>query len=379
MKYSLSFRLKSYARFAFDKLVGFRNIKFLIRNITARRIYKQAGGPAYRCDEADTVIWTYYPDRESYRYNHMWDMLLMAYAAENKQKFMVHDGPDIGIYKNKKILFTVHKDKLNFFGVENYASYYHLITQELENQNNKVYPTYHDMLYWENKKYMYEMFTKLGIHHPRTVIYDNFEKLIQDETSFPFLIKIPHSSGSYGLFNVIDKEYLLSLRTDPIILSTKYYIAQERLNITEDMRIIFAGDKIIHSYWRKNRDKSKWKTTSTSNGSSVDFEYFPEQWREYFIDVIKKTGLIMGAFDLGWQNDDVTTEPYFFEVSPSYDINPTITDEHYLEDYGAWKKKLLFKGSFDRLFVEWTHKLKGQGAAIFFQQCEEEEKRKRLS
>ncbi len=372
MKYSLSFRIKSYFKYIFNLFIGIGNIKLLIRIITAYRLYRSVCASQYKSDDADTIIWIYYPNYKIFKITLMWDILLMAYVAANKQKFKIHRGSDIGIYRDKKILFNVTKDKINFFQLENYSSSYHLVTEQLEDQNNLVYPTHHDLLYWENKIYMHQMFDKLGINSPKTKFYSDFEELINNEYSFPFLIKIPHSSGSYGQFNVTDREYLQSLRNDSIILSTSHFLVQERLNINKDMRVILVGDEIVHYYWRINKDTTKWRTTSTSHGSAVDFEYFPEQWRQLIINSFKKTGLVMGAFDLGWQNDDLNFEPYFFEVSPSYDINPKIKNPEYLDNYGAWKKKLLFKGSFDRLFVEQTFAIKSKAVALFFDRIKKE-------
>lgn len=374
MKYSLAFRLKSYLKFLFNFFIGYGTVKSYIKILAAKRLYKQANAGAYESDDADTIIWQYYPNDEIRRNNMPWDVLLISYVALCKKQYKIHSGSDIGTYRNKTILFTINKDKINYHGFENYAAAYQMVCQQLEEQGNKVYPSYHDVLYWENKIFMYTKFMELGIHAPRTKFYTDFNTLISEEATYPFLIKVPHSSGSYGLFNITDAEYLRKVASDPIIKSNKYYIVQERLNITMDMRVIMVGDEILHFYWRKNNDKTKWRTTSTSAGSSVDFEFFPEQWRQYIIDAFKKTGLTTGAFDVGWQNDDLATEPYFFEVSPSYDINPRTTNQAHLNNYGAYKKELLFKNSFDRMYVEQTHAIKSKAVALFFKQIEEGKK-----
>ncbi|PQJ11643.1 hypothetical protein CJD36_007555 [Flavipsychrobacter stenotrophus] len=372
MQYSISFRIKSYFTYILNRF----NIKLFIRLITAYRLYKKANASQFKSEDADNIIWLYYPNFKQFKQSITWDILLITYVSLCNEKYTIHRGPDIGKYRNKNILFTIHKDKINLFQVENYSASYQLVTQQLEEQRNTVYPSYNEILYWENKIYMHNMFDKLGIKSPKTTIYSNFEQLIANETTFPFLIKVPHSSGSYGQFNVVDRDYLLTLRNDSIILENSHYLAQERLNITMDMRIVLVAGEIVHYYWRKNKDKSKWKTTSTSHGSVVDFEYFPEQWRQNIVDSFNKLNITMGAFDLGWQNDDLSTEPYIFEVSPSYDINPKITDPDYLSNYGAWKKKLLFKGSFDRLFVEDTHDIKKKGVADFFKHINAQKEQK---
>ncbi len=372
--YSLSFRLKSYFLYAVNTVYGLENVKFRIRLAAARRFYKKYNGDSFLADEAENVVWAYYPNKRMYQQNRTWDVCLMGYLAKSGKKFMVYEGADIGKFFGKNIFFHIHKDKLNLFNVENYAAYYQLITEDLEVKGNKTYPSYHDICYWENKVFMYNKFKELDISHPKTTIYSNFEELIKNENTFPFLIKVPHSSGSYGLFNVTDQKYLESLRTDSIIIHNHFFIVQERLKITMDLRVILAGDQIIHSYWRKNNDKSVWKTTSTSSGSTVDFGNFPEKWRQFIIDTFKKTGLITGAFDIGWQNDDIETIPYVFEVSPSYDVNPVPNTPEDLHHYGKFKKAIRLKNSYDRLFVEDTFKVKCQGVELFFKQLEAKKK-----
>ena len=374
MKYSLSFRLKSYVIFFFDKIIGIYNVKTIIRIKAAYKIYKQVNTAKYRDDNADTIVWLYYPNYSIFKEQIVWDILLMAYVAKSKQKFQVYRKADIGKFHNKTILFNIHKDKVNLFGLEDYSAGYQLICKKLEEQGNRVFPKYDNVVYWENKIYMYERFKELNIHTPRTTFYNDFEKVMSEETIYPFLIKVPHSSGSYGIFTITDKESIEKIKNDPIITSNKFYIVQERLNISMDMRVILVGEEIVHYYWRKNNDKTKWRTTSTGNGSSVDFETFPEQWRQYMIDSFKRLGLITGGFDVGWQNDDVATEPYFFEVSPSYDVNPKTDNKAYLSNYGNYKKKLLMKNSFDKIFVEQTYDIKSKSIELFFDQAARERK-----
>ncbi len=339
----------------------------IIKYIAAYRIYKQEKGPDYKSNDADTIIWVYYPGFKVFKSFFVWDILLMAAVAKNKEKFKLHWGKDIGAYYKKRVIYNVGKGRFDFFKFENYSSYSQFFSNHLEEQQNIVYPSYHDVMYWENKVHMYTRFIELGVHIPRTVFYNSFSELIKNEDKFPFLIKIPHSSGSYGLYNIKDTQSLHDLVTDPVIVANNTYIVQERLNITMDMRVILTGDEIVHYYWRKNKDKSKWRTTSTSNGSSVDFGNFPEQWRAYIIATFKNLNLITGAFDIGWQNDDLSSEPYFFEVSPSYDVNPSTSNTEHLNDYGKYKQKLLFKNSFDRLFIEQTYQFKSKGVTLFLE------------
>ncbi|HCW05853.1 MAG TPA: hypothetical protein DGG95_00615, partial [Cytophagales bacterium] len=90
----------------------------------------------------------------------------------------------------------------------------------------------------------------------------------------------------------------------------------------------------------------------TSHGSGVDFESFPEQWREFIIDQFKRLNLTTGAFDIAWRNDDLSTQPLILEVSPNYQPNPKVDLSKMKYTYGEYKKKLLFKNSYDNKFVD---------------------------
>ncbi len=84
----------------------------------------------------------------------------------------------------------------------------------------------------------------------------------------------------------------------------------------------------------------------------MDFGSFPEQWREFIIDQFKRFKITTGAFDIAWQNDDMTTAPLILEVSPNYQPNPSIDLTNSKLSYSEYKDKLLFKNSYYDKFVD---------------------------
>jgi hypothetical protein len=82
----------------------------------------------------------------------------------------------------------------------------------------------------------------------------------------------------------------------------------------------------------------------------VDFENFPEHWRQHIIDTFKKLNLTSGAFDITWQNDDLNSVPLYLEVSPVFQPNPKI--ELNGKEYAYYKKSFSPFNTYDTKFVQ---------------------------
>ena len=147
---------------------------------------------------------------------------------------------------------------------------------------------------------------------------------------------------------------MIDLLQPSFFKNNEVIIVQELLNIRKDLRVIFVGNQIVHHYWRINNDND-WKPTSTGQGSSVDFNNFPEKWRSFLISEFNKMDLSTGAFDVAFENDNLDNIPLILEVSPNYQLNPKISHKKHLKSYGAYKKSLIFnKNSYDYQFIKQT-------------------------
>lgn len=305
--------------------------------------------------KSDTVIWIFpsFPKSVfSYISSSMFikDLATINYHIKYEIPFKIAVGKNIGNYSNKKIYYSLGQ-YFNVHGLKNYTAVVHYLSNELEHQKNILIPNSNELLYWENKLYMHQKFDELGIKTPKSEILRTENLLTNNSLNFPFLLKTPHSASSAGVFKIDNEIELNKLLNKAFIDNNPEIIKQELLNIKKDLRVTLVGEEIVLHYWRVNESK-EWKPTSTSHGSKVDFITFPEKWRTHIIETFKKTGLSTGAFDVTWQNDDLETEPYFLEVSPTYSPNPNTEPEKYGVTYSQFKKKLKLNNSYLESYIK---------------------------
>lgn len=285
----------------------------------------------------------------------IWDLATISFLIKSGKSYSICLNKNISRIYGKNIFYTLHS-KYNIFGFNNYVSIFEYILKELNENNNKLIPDLSSVRFWENKAFMHRKFDELGIPTPKTLIISKeYFEFDQINISFPFLIKMIHSYESKGIFKVNCLEDLhIVLESIPNI--KEEFLIQEILNIRKDIRVIFVNNKIELFYWRIN-NSNEWKPTATSKGNSVDFIMFPEIHRKTIENYSKALGLNIGAFDIAWQNDDLTTIPIVLEVSPVFSPNPKIDNNYFLSNYGEFKKKLSFAG-YDYLYVKEIFRLK---------------------
>lgn len=278
------------------------------------------------------------------------DIVLIASMVKLGLPLRVYRGNKYGQFYDKTIVYNASY-LFNEHGFQNYSSYQAYVMKQLEYQGNKLFPKADEIVLWENKEYMYRKFMELGIKHPKTSLFHSYEEFKNANLNFPLLIKEAHSHAAEGVWKVDSAEAAEKLLTgERFKNNNRVIIAQQLLNMRRDLRVTVLGDEIILHYWRTN-PSDEWKPTSTSHGSGVDFVTFPEKWRKHFIEVNKKLNLKSGGYDYAWENDDLETEPICLEVSPTYQPNPPFDVKGRPYTYGEWKKKLLFKDSWDEAYV----------------------------
>ena len=117
-----------------------------------------------------------------------------------------------------------------------------------------------------------ELFTLLGIPHPRTRFYRDNPSVSQILTdfSFPFIAKIPRgSSKGRGVFLIRSREDLQDYLQD----YAPAYI-QEYLPIDRDLRVVLVGANVVHAYWRIARPGEF--RSNVSLGGRISFENIPD-------------------------------------------------------------------------------------------------------
>lgn len=305
----------------------------------------------YYDKNAENVIWVYvfgyqYPIDCMIR-----DLILVRLFSEKGIHYRIQFGKKVGQLSNKKIY--INPSKLHdVYRFKNHCSIIAHLVKELEKQNNRVTPSYHDLLFWENKEHMHAEFERLSIPTPKTFIIQKKEDLVSIQLSFPFLLKDTNAHHSKGLFKVKNMEEALSTydaysKLKPGLV----FLAQELIRMHRDLRVIHIGNEIFLHYWRNNPNE-EWQPTSTSYGSAVDFISFPEKWRNYIQEQFNKLNMLTGAWDITWQDDDLDGTPIFLEISPLYAANPIFDVSNKKYNYGDWKEKLLFKDSFEKHYYE---------------------------
>jgi glutathione synthase/RimK-type ligase-like ATP-grasp enzyme len=323
-------------------------IKFVYRFVY---LFRKTNFKGLSLHEQENVVWVYIFGRSFFFSDELVNTCAIINALSTRGiKFNIKTGRKIGKAHNKKVFFTYSRkyDAYNFSG---YPATIKFICEQLEHQGCKVSPSSYEVEFWENKAFMHRKFEELNISTPRTKIYSNPSQLLEDTISFPCLIKEEHSFSSYGLHKIESKETLRKVINDEFFTRNKNIILQELLNMRRDLRVILVGNKIVLHYWRINKGKD-WKPTSTSHGSDVDFVSFPEQWRSFIIDQFTRLGLRTGAFDIAWQNDDLSKFPQILEVSPYYQPNPPVDLSTMSISYGQYKQKFLWKDGYDKKFVD---------------------------
>ncbi len=279
------------------------------------------------------------------------DLINIAVLLNLNQKIKIHIGKDFSKFSGRKICYNP-SHLFNTSNTLSNAEHIASIVKKAEMRNNLVFLSSNEIMLWENKEYMHNQFEVLNIRTPKTVLYDITDKQDTKQLKFPLLVKELHSHASLGVHQCLtEKDFIDLISQHSFKLKNSKIIVQELLNIRKDLRVILSGNEILLHYWRINMG-AEWKPTSTSHGSGVDFITFPEKWRDYIISTFQKLQITTGAFDIAWQNDDLETEPYFLEVSPFYQPNPAVDLENKKYSYGQFKKKVLFKNSWDKLYID---------------------------
>jgi glutathione synthase/RimK-type ligase-like ATP-grasp enzyme len=294
------------------------------------------------------------------------DMALIQAFVDSNINFDIRVGFKIGDASGKNIFYSLSKD-YNVFGLANHSATLINVVEELEKQNNVLFPSFNELKFWENKSFMHRKFDTLKINCPKTWIISKPQDLepIKGQIKFPCLLKECNSSGAAGIFEVKDFNSLLELVNEKNRVGKYEFLIQLLINMRKDLRVIVVGEEIVLHYWRINESKG-WKPTSTGHGSKVDFISFPDQWKEEIVRILKTLELRTGAFDITWENDDVDTVPIILEVSPSYAPNPPLPFRWKDIPYNEFKKKLLIRNSYPIESIEIVFKIKRKLIDLYF-------------
>lgn len=221
----------------------------------------------------------------------------------------------------------------------------------LEAHGNRVHPSVDEILWWENKAFMHRRFDELGIPTPRTWILDLADPLVPADAPTPILLKEIHSAGARGIEFFDDLESLQArLRQPDLRQRGSSVLLQELCSVDRDLRVVLVADEIVYAHWRF-KHHFRWEASTYAKGKQGLFEDVPERWRSTITQWFSRTGLVTGAFDLAWPDQDLSRPPMVFEVSPRYFPNPAPPPDVGLE-YGDYKHRLRLRGSFESRLID---------------------------
>ncbi len=281
----------------------------------------------------------------------VWEMSAINFFLKNKKDFKIKFNLD-GI-KDSNIIWSpseaIFRKKF-----KEYSTSIIKIAREAESNGNRILPCSSEMLFWENKSFMYKSFEEKDILHPKTLILEA-SKEIPESLNYPILLKGEFSSGSKDIFKIDSKKHLIEkIEKERFSMKFNNLILQKLLNIRKDLRVTIVDKEVVLFYWRINPSKD-WKPTASSYGSSISFDDYPYKWNSYFFEVMDKLDLKMAAFDFAWEDDNLDFKPYLLEVSPRFSPNPVFN--HKDLTYGEWKKKLFSKNSYAKLQTDLIYKI----------------------
>ena len=310
----------------------------------------------YYNSDSDIIIWVKTNPIftiKSYLLNNdlLSDFALIESLVENKLKYKVVFGKNIGKVCNSSIFYTV-SESCNPYNLADYSGSLFYVANQLSKQGNKLFPKEHELKYWENKGYMQSEFLKHNISHPFTIILDRkYSKSDVSNLEYPLLLKEIHSAGSRGITKILNHEELLISLRKIWDKGHSQVLIQKLVEMRRDLRVVILNSQVTSFYWRVNPSK-EWRPTATSFGNNTEFGNFPNKWKDTFISYLKSMDLSTGAFDVAWENDNLESNPLILEVSPFYQLNPSLPKRFREISYKDYKKKLFVYDAYYKKYID---------------------------
>jgi ribosomal protein S6--L-glutamate ligase len=137
----------------------------------------------------------------------------------------------------------------------------------------RTFPGYHTYKVAQDKIKQTALLDLLGINHPRTRVFygKRQQATIDNHFTYPFIAKIPRGSAlGRGVYLIRDRAQLRAY----CLLTPVAYI-QAYLPVNRDIRVVVIGGRVVHAYWRLNREGEF--RGNVAQGSSVCLDPVPEE------------------------------------------------------------------------------------------------------
>lgn len=213
---------------------------------------------------------------------------------------------------------------------------------DLEKNNITCYPSATLMTIYENKPTLLQLFTDKGIKIPESLFVlqtdDDIHLKVLHNMAYPLLIKACYSCSSNFIAQVdtadeLDQKCRLFFQSNP----NQPLLLQRKIKFTKEARLTYVGTHVYHGYYRI-KENANIVSGATNFGSVVSFDIDLPSFKPFITNFIAKTNIYMGGIDIAWENDNFDTEPFVFEVSPIFDLNPPPTDVYKALPYQEFKK-----------------------------------------
>lgn len=174
---------------------------------------------------------------------------------------------------------------------------------------------------YEDKEAVYAMFDACGVKYPATVIVKTPADVAKCAglPNGPVVIKSLYGCSSLNMTQIVDPA-TIAARVPELLETMGPLVVQQKIACTVEARLTFVGNNLYHGYYR-HRDPAAC-SAATSCGGVIDFDIDLTRFAGYVQEFRRRTGLDFGGLDVAWADDDRTTEPFVFEVSPIFDVNP---------------------------------------------------------
>ncbi len=179
----------------------YRNIKRIIRLYFTLRTINWVDFFRLYSKDANVVVLMRPQFRSIFQDTFEPDVVLIGVIVKLGLPFRIYFGREYGSFYNRTIVFN-SSYLFNEHKFQNYSSFQAYVMAQLEYQGNIVFPRANEIVFWENKEYMYTRFKELGIKHPETHMFHSFNDFKKANLSYPLLIKEAHSHGAEGVFKL---------------------------------------------------------------------------------------------------------------------------------------------------------------------------------
>ena len=267
----------------------------------------------------------------------------IIYCCENNLQFSVKKIS--GNFINKYIFWSPSKD-IDKYNFHNYSKIIVDLATSIESQGNLLFPSSTELMFLENKKYMYDVLIKFKVNIPKTWTFNEIGEIDYSILEFPLLWKGAHSSGSQDIVkfeNIDNLKIFIDKRNN-----WENTILQKLVNMRRDMRVTIIEGELHSAFWRIN-EKEEWQVTASSLGSRIEFTKISDEFFKELLYIMTLSDLTTAGIDICWENDDINNDPIILELSPLFSINPVVDLSKKNYKYGKYKSKYFSKNSYGKL------------------------------